>query len=49
MIKRLSCGLGVFLDRKIDEIIIAKLDGSTNYTDAGTDGLSKDKFLEAFE
>ena len=37
------------LGRKTDELIIAALDGSTNYAGADSDGLTKPKVLEAFE
>jgi len=37
------------LGRKTDELIITKLDTSTNYAGDGSDGLTKAKVLEAFE
>ena len=37
------------LGRKTDELIINQLDTSTNYSGAGTDGLTKAKVLGAFE
>ena len=37
------------LGRKTDELIIAKLDTSTNYAGTGADGLTKAKVLTAFE
>jgi len=37
------------LGRKTDELIIEKLDTSTNYAGDGSDGLTKTKVLEAFE
>jgi hypothetical protein len=37
------------LGRKTDELIIAALDGSSNYAGADTDGLTKAKVLAAFE
>lgn len=37
------------LGRKTDELIINKLDTSTNYAGDGTDGLTKAKVLNAFE
>lgn len=37
------------LGRKTDELIIAGLDGSTNYAGGNADGLTKAKVLEAFE
>src|SRR3989338_8218121 len=37
------------LGRKTDELIISQLDTATNYSGAGTDGLTKAKVLGAFE
>ncbi len=37
------------LGRKTDELVIERLNASTNYAGAGTDGLTKDKVLTAFE
>ncbi len=37
------------LGRKTDELVITQLDTSTNYAGDGTDGLTKDKVLTAFE
>lgn len=37
------------LGRKTDELIINELDASTNFAGDGTDGLTKDKVLTAFE
>jgi hypothetical protein len=37
------------LGRKTDELIIAKLDANATYAGADTDGLTRDKVLEAFE
>jgi len=37
------------LGRKTDELVISRLDSSTNYAGDGTDGLTKAKVLTAFE
>jgi len=48
--RQVVAGAGAYaLGRKTDEILIAQLDGSTNYAGADSDGLTKAKVLTAFE
>lgn len=47
--KQVAADAGAWaLGRKIDELIIAKLDGATNIVAENTSGLTKDKILQAF-
>jgi len=47
--KQVAASAGAWaLGRKIDELIITKLDGATNVVAENTSGLTKDKILQAF-